>query len=68
MNGVPDLPSSTELEKFMGYPEHYTDVLRFSFSKRLHLIGKAWSVPQVQNILAPLQYFFKLKTKHEFLQ
>jgi hypothetical protein len=59
MNGNTDTLWITELETIFGFPRHYTDTGYMSFSKRQHLLGKAWSVQVVKHILQPLKLYFK---------
>lgn len=48
----------TELERLFGYDSHYTDVGNIPLAKRQQLLGRAWSVPVVTNILRPLSTCF----------
>ncbi|KAI0230759.1 DNA (cytosine-5)-methyltransferase 3A [Lamellibrachia satsuma] len=47
-----------ELERLFGFPEHYTDVGNIPPTRRQKLLGKAWSVPLIKHILAPLKSFY----------
>ncbi|KAG0438768.1 hypothetical protein HPB47_016877 [Ixodes persulcatus] len=49
----------TELERVFGFPSHYTDVGNLSLGRRQQLLGRAWSVPVVCHLLAPLRDFFR---------
>ncbi|KAF8790600.1 DNA (cytosine-5)-methyltransferase 3B like protein [Argiope bruennichi] len=61
MNGDPDVLWITELEKIFGFPMHYTDTGNLNIKKRQELLGRAWSVPVIKDILRPLKNFFKTK-------
>ncbi|XP_058794757.1 DNA (cytosine-5)-methyltransferase 3B-like isoform X2 [Phymastichus coffea] len=56
MNGKKDMLWVTELEEIFGFPIHYTDA-NLQKTRRLQLIGKAWSVQTLVAILRPLFYF-----------
>jgi len=45
--------------RLFGFPEHYTDVGNIPPTRRQKLIGKAWSVPLIKHILAPLRAFYR---------
>ncbi|KAJ8683874.1 hypothetical protein QAD02_019666 [Eretmocerus hayati] len=55
MDGEPDRLWITEVEKIFSLPKHYTDV-DLPKTRRLQLIGKAWSVQTVTAILRPVHY------------
>ncbi|XP_022904316.1 DNA (cytosine-5)-methyltransferase 3A-like [Onthophagus taurus] len=57
-NGQEDYLHITELEAVFGFPRNYTDINNFSFSKRLKLIGKAWSVPVIMMLLSCLKDYY----------
>ena len=44
--------------RVFGFPDHYTDVGNLPVTRRRQMIGKAWSVPVVRNILNILTEFF----------
>ncbi|XP_017295445.1 DNA (cytosine-5)-methyltransferase 3B [Kryptolebias marmoratus] len=48
----------TELEKIFGFPKHYTDVRNMNRQQRQKLLGKAWSVPVIRHLFAPLKDYF----------
>ncbi|XP_063986887.1 DNA (cytosine-5)-methyltransferase 3B-like [Diachasmimorpha longicaudata] len=51
---------TTELEEIFGLPRHYTDVKNLSATKRQKLIGQAWCVRTICEILKPLRNYFVL--------
>uniref|UniRef100_A0ABD2VZ86 DNA (cytosine-5-)-methyltransferase n=1 Tax=Trichogramma kaykai TaxID=54128 RepID=A0ABD2VZ86_9HYME len=55
MDGKKDSLWVTELEEIFGFPIHYTDA-NLQKTRRLQLLGKAWSV---QTLFAILQPVFK---------
>ncbi|XP_053376999.1 DNA (cytosine-5)-methyltransferase 3B-like [Mercenaria mercenaria] len=61
MNREPDHIWVQELERLFGLPAHYTDVGQLTHEGRRRLIGKAWSVPVIKHLLAPLKNYFKVK-------
>ncbi|XP_061682812.1 DNA (cytosine-5)-methyltransferase 3B-like isoform X2 [Syngnathoides biaculeatus] len=48
----------TELEKIFGFPKHYTDVRNMNRLQRQKVLGKAWSVPVIRHLFAPLKDYF----------
>ena len=58
MNGDNDGVWITELEQIFGFSRHYTDVRNLCATKRLKLIGRAWSVQTIVEIFRPLRNFF----------
>ncbi|XP_019746219.1 DNA (cytosine-5)-methyltransferase 3B-like [Hippocampus comes] len=48
----------TELEKIFGFPKHYTDVRNMNRQQRQKVLGKAWSVPVIRHLFAPLKDYF----------
>ncbi|XP_008204446.1 DNA (cytosine-5)-methyltransferase 3B isoform X1 [Nasonia vitripennis] len=56
MDGKKDMLWVTELEKIFGFPMHYTDT-NLQKTRRLQLIGKAWSVQTLTAILRPVFLF-----------
>ncbi|KAL7647096.1 UNVERIFIED_CONTAM: hypothetical protein RMT77_002354 [Armadillidium vulgare] len=58
MNGQPDVPWITELERVFGFPAHYTDVGNLSLRERQSLLGKAWSVKTVTHFFSRLSQYF----------
>uniref|UniRef100_A0A3Q2PPK7 DNA (cytosine-5-)-methyltransferase n=1 Tax=Fundulus heteroclitus TaxID=8078 RepID=A0A3Q2PPK7_FUNHE len=57
-NGKEDILWITELEKIFGFPKHYTDVRNMNRQQRQKLLGKAWSVPVIRHLFAPLKEYF----------
>nr|XP_061802906.1 DNA (cytosine-5)-methyltransferase 3C-like [Nerophis lumbriciformis] len=48
----------TELEKIFGFPKHYTDVRNMNRQQRQKVLGKAWSIPVIRHLFAPLKDYF----------
>eukprot|EP00057_Strongylocentrotus_purpuratus_P032374 XP_787412.3 PREDICTED: DNA (cytosine-5)-methyltransferase 3A [Strongylocentrotus purpuratus] len=65
MNGREDGLWSTELERLFGFPDHYTDVGNLSRTARQKLLGKAWSVPVIRHLMAPLKDYFACSAQNE---
>ncbi|XP_069382324.1 uncharacterized protein [Paralichthys olivaceus] len=57
-NGQEDNLWITELEKIFGFPKHYTDVRNMNRQQRQKVLGKAWSVPVIRHLFAPLKDYF----------
>uniref|UniRef100_UPI0037E8F48C uncharacterized protein n=1 Tax=Semicossyphus pulcher TaxID=241346 RepID=UPI0037E8F48C len=57
-NGREDNLWITELEKIFGFPKHYTDVRDMNRQQRQKALGKAWSVPVIRHLFAPLKDYF----------
>ncbi|XP_072304737.1 uncharacterized protein [Eucyclogobius newberryi] len=57
-NGSEDTLWITEIEKIFGFPKHYTDVRNMSRQQRQKVLGKAWSVPVIRHLFAPLKDYF----------
>uniref|UniRef100_A0A3Q4GWT7 DNA (cytosine-5-)-methyltransferase n=1 Tax=Neolamprologus brichardi TaxID=32507 RepID=A0A3Q4GWT7_NEOBR len=57
-NGKEDKLWITELERVFGFPKHYTDVRDMNRQQRQKVLGKAWCVPVVRHLLAPLKDYF----------
>ncbi|XP_053705782.1 uncharacterized protein LOC128749853 [Synchiropus splendidus] len=57
-NGREDSLWITELEKIFGFPKHYTDVKNMNRGERQKVLGKAWSVPVIRHLFAPLKDYF----------
>ncbi|KAK5863953.1 hypothetical protein PBY51_000934 [Eleginops maclovinus] len=57
-NGREDNLWITELEKIFGFPKHYTDVRNMTRQQRQKVLGKAWSVPVIRHLFAPLKEYF----------
>ncbi|CAJ1084356.1 uncharacterized protein LOC117821083 isoform X3 [Xyrichtys novacula] len=57
-NGKEDNLWITELEKIFGFPKHYTDVKDMNRQLRQKVLGKAWSVPVIRHLFAPLKDYF----------
>ncbi|XP_032376067.1 uncharacterized protein LOC116692137 isoform X1 [Etheostoma spectabile] len=57
-NGKGDILWITELEKIFGFPKHYTDVRNMNRQQRQKVLGKAWSVPVIRHLFAPLKDYF----------
>ncbi|XP_023812790.1 DNA (cytosine-5)-methyltransferase 3B isoform X2 [Oryzias latipes] len=60
-NGREDNLWITELEKIFGFPKHYTDVRNMNRQQRQKVLGKAWSVPVIHHLFAPLKDYFTCK-------
>ncbi|XP_060913176.1 DNA (cytosine-5)-methyltransferase 3C-like [Labrus mixtus] len=60
-NGREDNLWITELEKIFGFPKHYTDVRDMNRLQRQKVLGKAWSVPVIRHLFAPLKDYFACK-------
>ncbi|KAM4738409.1 DNA (cytosine-5)-methyltransferase 3B isoform 2-T2 [Anableps anableps] len=58
MNGKDDVLWCTELERIFGFPVHYTDVSNMGRGARQRLLGRAWSVPVIRHLFAPLKDYF----------
>ncbi|XP_037102125.1 DNA (cytosine-5)-methyltransferase 3C-like isoform X1 [Syngnathus acus] len=56
--GKEDILWITELEKIFGFPKHYTDVRNMNRQQRQKVLGKAWSVPVIRHLFAPLKDYF----------
>ncbi|XP_078613161.1 uncharacterized protein LOC144882912 [Branchiostoma floridae x Branchiostoma japonicum] len=63
MEGQPDTLWCTELERVFGFPSHYTDVCNMSRCSRQRLLGRAWSIPVIRHLLAPLKDYFQCQDK-----
>ncbi|XP_034551005.1 uncharacterized protein LOC117821083 isoform X2 [Notolabrus celidotus] len=57
-NGKEDILWITEIERIFGFPKHYTDVRDLNKMQRQKVLGKAWSVPVVRHLFAPLKDYF----------
>ncbi|XP_061758528.1 uncharacterized protein LOC133554132 isoform X2 [Nerophis ophidion] len=57
-NGKEDNLWITELEKIFGFPKHYTDVRNMNRQQRQKVLGKAWCVPVIRHLFAPLKDYF----------
>ncbi|KAM6924459.1 DNA (cytosine-5)-methyltransferase 3C-like [Xenentodon cancila] len=57
-NGKEDNLWITELERIFGFPKHYTDVKNMNRQQRQKVLGKAWSVPVIRHLFAPLKDYF----------
>ncbi|KAK7883860.1 hypothetical protein WMY93_026983 [Mugilogobius chulae] len=57
-NGMEDTLWITEIEKIFGFPKHYTDVRNMNRQQRQKVLGKAWSVPVIRHLFAPLKDYF----------
>ncbi|XP_036960839.1 uncharacterized protein LOC119023197 isoform X2 [Acanthopagrus latus] len=57
-NGQEDNLWITELERIFGFPKHYTDVRNMNRQQRQKVLGKAWSVPVIRHLFAPLKDYF----------
>lgn len=44
--------------RIFGFPKHYTDVRNMSRQQRQKVLGKAWSVPVIRHLFAPLKDYF----------
>ncbi|XP_038165283.1 DNA (cytosine-5)-methyltransferase 3B-like [Cyprinodon tularosa] len=56
--GKEDILWITEVEKIFGFPKHYTDARNMNRQQRQKLLGKAWSVPVIRHLFAPLKEYF----------
>ncbi|XP_072167949.1 uncharacterized protein [Diadema setosum] len=61
MNGKEDGLWATELERLFGFPDHYTDIGNLSRTNRQKLLGKAWCVPVIKHLMAPLKDYFSCR-------
>ncbi|KAF0036027.1 hypothetical protein F2P81_011339 [Scophthalmus maximus] len=61
-NGKDDNLWITELERIFGFPKHYTDVRNMNRQQRQKVLGKAWSVPVIRHLFAPLKDYFACVT------
>ncbi|XP_034232825.1 DNA (cytosine-5)-methyltransferase 3C-like [Thrips palmi] len=59
--GVPSHLYITEQEQLFGFPSHYTDGPNLSVTDRRKLLGKAWCIPVVVDLLKFLCPLFKTK-------
>ncbi|XP_029690198.1 uncharacterized protein isoform X1 [Takifugu rubripes] len=57
-SGREDILWITELERIFGFPKHYTDVRNMNRQQRQKVLGKAWSVPVIRHLFAPLKDYF----------
>lgn len=46
------------LTRIFGFPKHYTDVRNMNRQQRQKVLGKAWSVPVIRHLFAPLKDYF----------
>lgn len=46
------------LSRIFGFPKHYTDVRNMNRQQRQKVLGKAWSVPVIRHLFAPLKDYF----------
>lgn len=44
--------------RIFGFPKHYTDVRNMNRQQRQKVLGKAWSVPVIRHLFAPLKDYF----------
>ncbi len=65
-NGEPSYLFTTEIEKSLNFPQHFTDVANLSATRRLKLLGKTWDIAIVEAILQPLCTLFRKKVKIDF--
>lgn len=47
--------------RIFGFPKHYTDVRNMNRQQRQKVLGKAWSVPVIHHLFAPLKDYFTCK-------
>lgn len=52
------IPHSSYSFRIFGFPKHYTDVRNMSRQQRQKVLGKAWSVPVIRHLFAPLKDYF----------
>uniref|UniRef100_A0A3Q3LQB0 DNA (cytosine-5-)-methyltransferase n=1 Tax=Labrus bergylta TaxID=56723 RepID=A0A3Q3LQB0_9LABR len=55
-----DLPPLS-IPRIFGFPKHYTDVRDMNRLQRQKVLGKAWSVPVIRHLFAPLKDYFSCK-------
>ncbi|KAM4724469.1 DNA (cytosine-5)-methyltransferase 3A-like isoform 2-T2 [Anableps anableps] len=65
MNEKEDILWCSEIERAFGFPVHYTDVSNMSRLARQRLLGRAWSVPVIRHLFAPLQDYFAVLEKRD---
>uniref|UniRef100_A0A3B5PZ05 Uncharacterized protein n=1 Tax=Xiphophorus maculatus TaxID=8083 RepID=A0A3B5PZ05_XIPMA len=46
------------MSRIFGFPKHYTDARNMNRQQRQKLLGKAWSVPVIRHLFAPLKEYF----------
>uniref|UniRef100_A0A3Q2XHM4 DNA (cytosine-5)-methyltransferase 3B-like n=1 Tax=Hippocampus comes TaxID=109280 RepID=A0A3Q2XHM4_HIPCM len=46
------------MSRIFGFPKHYTDVRNMNRQQRQKVLGKAWSVPVIRHLFAPLKDYF----------
>lgn len=46
------------VSRIFGFPKHYTDVRNMNRQQRQKVLGKAWSVPVIRHLFAPLKDYF----------
>ena len=57
-NGKDDDMWMHEKERVLGLPDHYTDYCNLPKTKRQILIGRAWSIPCIKDIIKDLSKIF----------
>lgn len=65
-NGTRNI-SIQEIENIFGFPRNYTDTRNLNTGMRLQLLGKAWSVPCVAQIISTLKKYFEMKGDSKIL-
>ncbi|XP_073481105.1 DNA (cytosine-5)-methyltransferase 3A isoform X4 [Aquarana catesbeiana] len=58
MSQMEDVLWCTEVERVFGFPPHYTDIGMMKRTSRMKLLGRAWSVPVIRHLFAPLKEYF----------
>ncbi|XP_077345246.1 DNA (cytosine-5)-methyltransferase 3A-like isoform X3 [Lithobates pipiens] len=58
MSQMEDVLWCTEVERVFGFPPHYTDIGMMKRNSRMKLLGRAWSVPVIRHLFAPLKEYF----------
>jgi hypothetical protein len=56
--GVPTKLTINDFEVLLGFPKSYTDEGSIPINRRMKLLGKAWCVPVVAELLRPLSEMF----------
>ncbi|XP_040203583.1 DNA (cytosine-5)-methyltransferase 3A-like [Rana temporaria] len=58
MSQMEDVLWCSEVERVFGFPPHYTDIGMMKRTSRMKLLGRAWSVPVIRHLFAPLKEYF----------
>lgn len=62
-DGKPASLFITDIEALFGFPKSYTDGPNLTLTDRRRLLGKAFCVPVLEDLLQPLVQLFWLKRK-----